>query len=314
MRFSSALAQVLACGAVVFVSACSAGMPTTPTGSALSSRMRSVFGNAIGPDSTPTPPRRLAVGIFTSVDVLNGSYRTIQTIGPAGLSVDALWYDSKANLYVANQYGPNVNEYNKAGKFLAQYSAGLIYPSDVVVQSGNVYVSDWGNHQASVVVEYPQRSNKPIVSCNTGFANSGVGVDGQGNIFVSAVTPGASSSALLEYKGGLTGCKATMLGVTFSNILGDILIDKHGNLLVCESSVGVDIIPPPYTKVRKTITGAPLALQAALNKEQNLLYIANTDYKAPAVIVDKYPSGKLVTMIPFGGASQIPSAIAAYPH
>lgn len=317
MRISSTLGLALACAAVTFFPACSGGTQATPAGSEGLGATRSVYGSAFGVDHGPTRhPKRLAVGLFTSVDVLNKGYKTIQTITDGVSSAADLFYDSNANLYVANQYGPDVVEINKKGKLVFTYATGQTYPASVAVdQSGNVYVSDWGNDSASVVLEYTQRSSVPIVSCSTGYANSGIALDGHGNVFVSAVTPGTTSSVLLEYTGGLSGCKATTLGLTIDDYVGDLLVDKHGNLLVCEYTKGVDVIPPPYTSISKTFAGAPLSLNLALNKAQTLLYIPNTNNTSPAVVVDKYPSGKLVTTIPFSNTGMsIPSSIAVYPN
>lgn len=320
MRSFSTLVLALACGAVVLFPACSGGPAVTPSGSPGSSDMRIVNLNAM-------PPRRLAVtnffskGYFAGTIVLNRSYKVIQTITnnanncPAGAH-----YDSSGNLYVANigitgYCNPAVLEYSKAGKLMFTYSTGLGDPGSVTVdRSGNVYVGDWGDDKASVVVEYPQRSNKPLVSCSTGYANSGVAIDSKGHVFVSVDVPnGSNGGYVLEYKQGLSGCHATRLGVTLK-LAGPLVIDSHDNLVACDRWIGVDIIPPPYTKVRSTITGFSQATAVALNKQQNLLYVVNFGYPSSSndVVVDTYPGGKNVATL--GAKDGISSAngVAAF--
>jgi len=136
--------------------------------------------------SVPQPARHkskklkdLAVSDFGTgaVEVLNGKYALTSTITTGLAGPDGDFYDGKGNLYVANDAGPNVTEYNKAESETFTYSSGLIDPVGVSVDShGNVYAADYGDGGASVVVEYPQGSNTPTASCSDGLANEGVSV------------------------------------------------------------------------------------------------------------------------------------------
>jgi hypothetical protein len=322
MRFSTTVASA---SAVAFLlSACSGATPTTPAGTAVSNIASPAHFDA-GKTSDLArglkPPQRLAVtnffnpGYFDGVVVLNRSYKVIQTITDGMSNPNGAYYDSDGNLYVANSAGPNVTEYNKKGTLTFTYSTGLGDPGGVTVDHGNVYVSDWGDDKASVVVEYAQGSNRPLVSCSTGFANAAVATDRKGNVFVSVDVPnGSNGGYILEYKHGLSGCQPITLGVGL-RIAGSLLIDKHDDIVVSDRYAGVDIIPPPYKKIRSTITGFNQATALALNKEQNLLYVVNffNSPSANEVVVDKYPSGTNVTTL--GPSDGIPYAegVAVYP-
>ena len=258
------------------------------------------------------PIKDLAVSDFGTgaVEVLNGTYGLGSTITNGLNGPDGDWYDKKGNLYVANYGGVNVTEYNKAESLTSTYSSGLIDPVGVTTdKSGNVYVADYGDGSASVVVEYPQGSNSPITSCNTGLANEGIVVDKHGNVFVSGNNPNTGQGDLLEYSGGLSGCSATTLPITFS-FAGGLQIDKHGNLVACDQLVGVDIIPPPYTSVGSTITGTSDAFHVALSLKQKVLYIA--DPALAEVLVDKYPSGTSITTLGSGNGLSDPAGVATY--
>jgi hypothetical protein len=323
MRFSFS-APALACG-LIFLAACSGGSSTTAPGSATPAfsvvPQRGIRSQGVIPADL-RPPLRLAVTNFSGpsnpqgVAVLNRSYRQIRTIAdniPAGDS-----YDSNGNLYVANPVGPNVTEYDKLGVLTFTYSSGLIDPSGVAVDgSGNVYVADWNTDQASVVVEYPQNSNTPLFSCNTGLANTDVAVEKNGNVFVAGDTPGKGTDAgfIVEFKHGLSGCKVKTLGARLGNAEG-LVIDNHRNLVAADETNGgiVDIIPPPYTAVGSMIKdGIDLPFAVALNGAQSLIYVVNyVGGSLQDVVVDTYPGGTNVTTL--GGSNGITGArgVAAY--
>ncbi|HEY2474136.1 MAG TPA: hypothetical protein VGI19_04975, partial [Candidatus Cybelea sp.] len=139
----------------------------------------------------------------------------------------------------------------------------------------------------------------------------------KGHIFVSVDTPqkGSNAGFILEYKGGLSGCKAITLGVNLG-AAGHLTIDRHKNLVVCDRQSGaVDIIPPPYTKVDSTITaGISGAVDVALNKQQSLLYVVNFPYPTDDLVVDTYPSGTNVTTLGASEGLLSPQGVAAYPQ
>jgi hypothetical protein len=295
MRISSTSGRALGCATLFALSACTASTSQPPVNTA-----SSFARNLAPPGKALTPPRRLAAALFNSVVVLDSSYNVIQTITDGIKASDGVAFDPKENLYVSNSAGPTVTEYNKNGTLEFTYSADLIDPQTVAVDdSGNVYVPATDDGKASVVVEYPQGSNTPVASCRTGLSNTGVAIDSKGDVFVGGIVPGEGSSVgeILEYAGGLSGCNGTALDLSLEYING-LLFDKHDNLIVSDTTNSdIHIVPPPYKKIRTTLTGFDNPRAVALNEAQNLIYVVNDAYNDPAVIVDEYPSGKNVTTL-----------------
>jgi hypothetical protein len=278
----------------------------------------------VGADSL-RPPQRLAVANWIgpqysqNVVVLNRTYNPVQTItddinAPLGET-----YDSKGNLYVANSGNTvskpgYVTEYNKSGTLAFTYSPGLYEVQSVAVdRHGNVYVPVFKYNASGLILEYPQGSNTPSASCTTASATAGVAVDGKGRIFAS-VQSGENDSAILEYKHGLSGCKATTLAVN-PGLIGNLVVDKHENIVASDGvSLTVEIIPPPYTKVGSTITaGIADPREVALNEQQNLIYVVNVEGSTSGdIVVDTYPSGTNVTTLGASDGISYPSAVAAY--
>jgi sugar lactone lactonase YvrE len=254
----------------------------------------------------------LAVSDFgtDAVEVLNSKYDLVATIKAGLESPDGDYYDSKGNLYVSNYAGADVTEYNKSDALTHTYSSGLTDPIGVTTDAhGNVFVADFGNFAASVVTEYPQGSNSPSASCNTGLANEDVAVDKSGNVFVSGANTGVGYGVLLEYKNGLTGCSSTRLDPLLDDA-GGLIIDKHNDLVACDQLSGVDIIPPQYYSISATIPEDD-AFTVALNKKETLLYIAQpNEYD---VLVVKYPAGTTVTTLGSGNGLSDPAGVATYP-
>jgi DNA-binding beta-propeller fold protein YncE len=167
------------------------------------------------------------------------------------------------------------------------------------------------------VNEYAQLSNYAIASCSTGLHNEGIAIDKNGDVFVSATDFNSSftTAHIIEYKGGLSGCNGTTLGVALI-YAGGLQIDKSGNLVAVDQSVGsvaaVDIIPPPYNSISYQILqnqncgGAGIAL----NPRQNKLFVANPGC---TVSIFTYPGGRLVrTLGPSYGFTS-PVGVAVFP-
>jgi len=226
------------------------------------------------------------------------------------------WVDASENAYAASPSfgsGVSVTEYNKAGSLIFTYNnTSVTDPINVATDTkGNVYVASSGTSGASVV-EYPQSSNIPINSCYTGLNNSGIAVDGKGDVFVSGDNPSTNAGELVEYKQGLSGCKITLLGAVLGSA-GGLQLDNKGDLVACDQSVGVDIIPPPYSSISKTITvsGASDYHADALNARSTKLFVV--DSGVDEVYVLSYPGGSLLkTLGPSNGLYR-PSGIATYP-
>jgi hypothetical protein len=119
---------------------------------------------------------------------------------------------------------------------------------------------------------------------------------------------------LLEYVGGLSGCSSKTLPAKILTEAGGLRLDGKNNLVVCEQSLGVAIIPPPYKKVKRTIVNPFMhtAYYLALNRRNTQLFV--TDGFDSAIWIYDYPSGKLVTALTQseGGFSN-PNGVAVYP-
>jgi len=246
-------------------------------------------------------PSKLAVadlgnGSHTSaVEILDPrkAYKIIETFSNGALMTSD-WYDRAGNLYVTTN-APNVLEFAKGSNSPTfTYSSGLATPQMVTTDSaGNVYVADRYADGSGALLEYPQGSNTVSFECSNGFQPFGVAVDKKGTVFESAVQSQQypPSGVLLEYKGGLGNCSSpTMLGVTLSRNPAGLELDKKQNLLaVDERNRVVEIIAPPYNSVTTTISGFVDPRHTALNKAENLLYVA--DPGNYGVEIFSYPSG-----------------------
>jgi hypothetical protein len=254
-------------------------------------------------------PKDLAVTDYAgNTYIFNHAYHLATTIGGFG-GADGDRYDSQGNLYVADYVNGVVNEYNASDSLVTQYSSGTSNPINVTTDAaGNVYVADYGG---GTVVEFPQGVNTPSQSCSTGLGNEGVAVDAKHNVFVSGNESASGPGTLVEYKGGLAGCNETLLNGVTLGFAGGLQIDKHHNLVACDQGVGVDIIPPPYTSVKSTITGAADSFHVALNKKNTLIYIA--DLGNSDVLVDKYPSGTNETTIGAANGLDGAAGVATFP-
>lgn len=316
MRISSALlTMALASGAVAVFAGCaggssSSGSSTLP-GSAAPSRVGSFTQSAERPSIVLAHARSGRIAVADrgtgAVEILDSAYQLEYSITAGLCNLYGDYYDTNGNLYVANSAssgckGATVTEYNKQGALKFTYSSGISNPINVTVdRSGNVYVLDYG-YYSGAVVEYPQGSNTPSVTCSADNYTSGAAVDSHGNVFVTL------GPSIIEYVGGLTGCNYTVLGVSLHEG-GGLQIDKHGNLVACDQGASVDIIPPPYSSIKSKITSD--AYNVALNKKENLIFITETGNKD--VLVDKYPSGKHVTTLGSGNGLSEPIGVATYP-
>ncbi len=270
------------------------------------------------------PAKQATMGVISELNVadrglnevleFNNTYKSTGTISDSGPDGD--WIDANDNLYVSNFSRGNVtvNEYNTADALIFTYSNGLTEPVDVTTDTtGNVIVANFNGYHERVgtVVAYPQGKNTASVTCNTGLANEGVAVDSKGDLFVTGYSSG--SGKIIEYKGGLTSqCSATTLAPTLSSP-GGIQVDKRDDLVVCDQLTAVDIIPPPYTSVRKRITvpGGSDYHHDALTSDNTLLFIA--DPNAAVVDVVDYPSGTLVKQLNSSNGLSSPFGVATYP-
>ena len=269
------------------------------------------FGQA--PDVRPEATKLADIAVSDwgsgAVEVLNSAYKLTATITDGLNGPDGNYYDAKGNFYVANYAGVNVTEYNKAGKLTHTYSKNLLDPINVTVDKKNrVYVADYASGQPSVVVEYPQGRDAPIATCSTKLANEGVVVDAKGDVFVSGNND-SGTATILEYKGGMKGCHATKLKVALG-YAGGLQLDAKQNLVACDQTIGVDIIPPPYKTVGSTIPGESDSFHVALDKANTTVFIA--DPASDVLLVDKYPSGAHVATLGSKNGLTQPSGVGTY--
>jgi hypothetical protein len=256
-------------------------------------------------------PKDIAVTDYAAnTYILNRRYHLVTTLGGFG-GADGDRYDAHGNLYVVDYVNGVVDEYNPSHSLIMQYSSGTSNPINVTTDAaGNVYVADYGGE---TVVEFPQGVNTPSASCSTGMANEGVAVDSHHDVFVSGNASVSGGPGLLaEFKGGLSSCNETSLSGISLNFAGGLQVDNHGRLVACDQSVGVDIIPPPYTSISSTITGAADAFHVALNKKNTRIYIA--DLGSGDVLVDKYPSGTNLTTIGSANGLDGAAGVATFPN
>ncbi|MBV9057480.1 MAG: hypothetical protein JO351_12680 [Candidatus Eremiobacteraeota bacterium] len=115
---------------------------------------------------------------------------------------------------------------------------------------GNVYEADYNGY----VNQYFQGVNSVIAHCSvTSSYVSGVTVDSNNDVFVVYNAGPSGQGQIAEYAGGLQGCNKTVLGVSLLD-QGTMAIDKNDDLVVVEAGKGtVDVIPPPYSSVARTI-------------------------------------------------------------
>jgi hypothetical protein len=274
-----------------------------------------VIGQVRGVHPNTPGPRDLAVSDFATGgdEILDHNYALEQFISDPTGCPDGNFYDRNGRLYNADYCGSAVTEYDQSGSLIFTYAAaGMNYPVDVTTDRANdVYVDDYGPGRASVVVEFRQGNSTPVESCPTGLANEGIAVDTSGAVFVAGNDTSTGLGKLLEYSRGLAGCPTpTTLGVTLS-FAGALQIDNAHNLVACDQNVGVDIIPPPYTSIAKTITGAQDAFHVALNKVNGKIFI--TDAGSQTVLVDLYPSGTPFLVLGSANGLTAPASATANP-
>ncbi|MGA8533638.1 MAG: hypothetical protein WB615_05980, partial [Candidatus Tumulicola sp.] len=237
--------------------------------------------------------------------------------GPLDVSLDRA-----GNLYVANASGVNVTEYTPGASSPSfTYSAGMVEPIFLTVKANeSVYEVDSGNangvgHNDGFVNEYARHSNSVLRSCQTQGHPTGIAVDSAGDIFV-ALNTASSYGHIVEYKGGLNGCKTTTLGVQFGFVAG-IALDTNANIIATDYDRGqVDVLAPPYTKVaRRLATGGRLSEPYSVSIDGTNTTVYVTDFDKNVVLVIDYASGKVVRKLDdsHGGIS-VPAGTADGPN
>jgi sugar lactone lactonase YvrE len=302
VRLSTGLFIALAAGAVSILAACS-GTPQS---------------NSVGLPQAGSAAQYLRAGSLGRPDVRGiklASGRVLYVDDAGANAVDVLeyhrwtktgtitngvglpsgnWVDRKGNLYVANEFGPSVTEYDSSGNLIFTYSAGMVEPVAVTTdKAGDVYEVDYNGNDVN---EYPQAVNSPT-SCSIDYP-AGVAVDKRGDVFVTAAT--STRGVIVEYRRGLiaSDCAGTVLPVSLGSPEG-IAIDKQGNLVVCDAeTLAVDIIAPPYANVTGTLgSGWSNPYLVTIDKTGTQAYVSNIAGSHPVIRVLTYPDGSNVATL-----------------
>jgi hypothetical protein len=335
MRIPTSVKTLGAVAAIALLAGCSGNSSTLPASNISSqshvrqSHVRALtgvapkfleslrFGHVHGVNPNTPGPRDTAVSDFgtAATEVLDHTYTLEQTIADANNCPDGNFYDKNHRLYDADYCAAAVTEYSNSGTLLFSYAAsGMSNPVGVTTDSANnVYAVDYGGGSASIVVEFPQGSSTPIASCSTGLANEGVVVDSStGAVFVSGNNPSTGAGNIIEYASGLSGCPTPTTLITSLSFAGGMQMDKAKNLVACDQLVGVDIIPPPYTTIGSTITGASDSFHVAINHHNGKIFIADPGFAD--VLVDKYPSGAPFMTLGSSNGLSDPAGVAVNPY
>jgi len=292
MRFQAIMASTLTVtGMAALLSACSgaASQNGTSTLPSLSQRVPSPLVHRVTRASSGSTDLFVVENDQNAVEILTKKWDNIGSITKSIDGPDGNWEDAKGNLYVANESGPNITEYDTNSKDSLTYTyTGLTEPVDVRTDtSGNVYVADYFG---SDVVEYKQQTDTPIATCDPGGFVEGVAIDTKGDVFVGFYD--GLFSYVTEYAGGLSGCNNTNLGVSVNEPAG-MVFDKKDHLILCDPGVpAVDVIDPPYNSVSGTLgSDYNNPLHVTINEKNDQAYVA--DSGTGNVYVLSYPAGKL---------------------
>jgi hypothetical protein len=239
----------------------------------------------------------------------NGTWKEIGTITDGIGNPIRNWIDAKGNLYVADTGQVAITEYAPGASSPSfSYNEGVEEPVDVATDSaGNVYEAD---QLSEFVNEYPQENNTIVASCaiNNSIVEA-VAVDGKSDVFVAYnENKPYGQGRIVEYTGGLTGCHATLLGVTFT-FVGSIALDNVNHLIVCDDSNAdrVDIVKPPYQKISGTLgSGYSMPFTVRINKRNDRAYV--TDEGLEEVFILKYPTGKPIAVLGSNEGLSTPSS------
>jgi len=283
-------ALALSFSAVALLGGCSASSGSGAVPLSMSSMERSW---RVGADSGSAGSVYVTDTASDTVDTFaNGTWSQTGDISKGVSAPNADNVDAKGNLYVANEGTANIVEYKAGGTSPSfYYKSHMTNPVNVTIDSkGNVYEADYNG---GYVNEYAQGKDTVLYSCAPGPVE-GVAIDTSGDVFVAYnVKPKAQ---IVEYKGGLSGCKGTVLGAEF-DFVGGIALDKDANLIVCDQDAGkVDLVKPPYAKVSRGIgKGFKDPLHVTLNAANTYLFLI--DYARSEALVLNYPSGSEVTKL-----------------
>jgi hypothetical protein len=219
-------------------------------------------------------------------------------------------WSSKHELFVANETANTVTSYAQNSPVPDYtYSNGISTPQDVTTGDQlphYVYVANYGVANTGYVSQYSRHHNTVVHQCvlNAYVGPFGVAVLHKSSVFVS--WDGYTGGQITEYAGGLQGCNATVLPLSFNYVQG-ITFDAAGNLLVCDAGANtIYKVPPPYTSPSVFVSG--FSARYVHVNEANTQVVA-TDF-ANHVYLFSYPGGTPLQTLGSGyGLSQAAAAV-----
>ena len=230
--------------------------------------------------------------------------------GPYDVTLDAA-----GNLYVANITGGNVAEYAPgASQPSFVYSAGMSSPVTATVdRQGHVFEADFGQNGVSTVNEYDQNTNDVLHSCTFSGEIQGVAVRETGDVFVS-YNLDHQGGRIAQYKGGLSGCPATVLPIRTA-YPGNLVFDSAHNIIIPDQIVGrVDIIAPPYTSVTGHLGRTRFSdpYHVSINKSNTMVFVTN--FQKGVVFAVDYKTGIIIQKLGYKQGLGVASGAVAGPN
>lgn len=296
--FSAAAAAICA---VWFLAGCSGAHLTDSLPWAASPRQ--TLAGTIGAGSPPDAPAAYQ-GVRDLYVVDGGEVKLFKNHGyaPDGTITDGVgagqgaFLDAGGNLYVADSLNVAVREFAPGTTtFSFSYTAGMVDPSNVAVdRKGDVFEADWADNGIGFVNEYPKNVNAMLHHCSLGGPAIGLAVDSASDVFANYRILG--KTVIVEFKGGLSGCHATKLGIRFRSA-GGMAVDRNGNLIVCDLvKPAVDVLAPPYNAVTRVLgSGYVEPYAVAIDRKNTKVFVADSaGGNENAIDVIEYSSGTVL--------------------
>ena len=259
---------------------------------------------------------RFGQTVACKTEFLDAQFKIVNEL--PNLCASTIWFDNKANFYaiIPGKRQGFVQEY-AAGSLSPTTAYPVLRPAGIATDAGNnVYSADGASGE---VEEFVQGSTTVAKQCPffAGPMNlltpTGVAVDGAGDVFVAAQFAFTSPQfgEVVEFKGGLTGCRRSVLGVQYG-APSQLLIDSGGNLLAADLEGGVQIAAPPFTSATRSIQGVLNTSSFSLTPTNAMIFIA--DQGRGDVFVDSYPSGTPLGTLGASNGIQFAIAVAVTKH
>ena len=186
-------------------------------------------------------------------------------------------------------------------RFPDQYSPS--FPLGIAVgNDGTLYAP---LNLAGVVAVYPKGDTTKAsltIAMPSGTTAMAAAVDDLNNLYIEYGPPHYPSSGYIE-KCPPNSAQCTDLGITLGAPGYNLVVDAQGNIIACdELAAQIDVFPPGGTQPRVISQGLSGCGYFALNKPQNLLFVANQAHGGGTAVISvfDYASGTLVNTISGG--------------